>query len=238
MITANGVLSSWSPVVRPTVCSRSMMCVQFRNVVRPAVVGQDRLPGQRAEQEAGEERRDDQHQQDVLPPAGLEGDAVRQRVADQQRAAPWRCRRRRTSGRTAVGSTRERVGVGRPSARSACSPCSSDPVCSDCETRKIIGTTKKTTSQSMPGQQQEVRDDLRAALVAGGRRRRVRRRLGVSGAHDARPDRRGRLLVLDLDAGVDVLRGVEPEGVRGLPAQDDLVARPQDLARRGSARRP
>ena len=49
-----------------------------------AVVGQDQLPRQRADQEAGEERRDHQHQHQVLPAAGLERDRVGEHVAQDQ----------------------------------------------------------------------------------------------------------------------------------------------------------
>ena len=50
-----------------------------------AVVGEDRLPGERPDQVRDEERRDDEEQQEVLPAAAAEGDPVRERVADQER---------------------------------------------------------------------------------------------------------------------------------------------------------
>jgi hypothetical protein len=49
------------------------------------LVGQDVLPGQRADQIRDEERRDDRQQQQVLPASAAECDPVRQRVADHER---------------------------------------------------------------------------------------------------------------------------------------------------------
>jgi hypothetical protein len=49
-----------------------------------SLVGQDRLPGQGADQVGGEERQDDQEQQQVLKAAAAEGDSVGQRVADEE----------------------------------------------------------------------------------------------------------------------------------------------------------
>lgn len=49
-----------------------------------AAVGEDRLPGQGADQEAGEERRDHQDHDQIAPAARAEGDEVRERVAEQQ----------------------------------------------------------------------------------------------------------------------------------------------------------
>ena len=50
-----------------------------------AVVGEDRLPGERPDQVRDEERRHDDQQQQVLPPAAAERDPVRDRVAEDER---------------------------------------------------------------------------------------------------------------------------------------------------------
>src|SRR5207248_1941345 len=50
-----------------------------------AVVGEDRLPRERADQVRDEEGRDDQQEEKVLPPAAAEGDPVGDRIADQER---------------------------------------------------------------------------------------------------------------------------------------------------------
>jgi hypothetical protein len=56
----------------------------LENVDHPAVVGQDQLPRQRAQQEAGEEGCDHEDQHQVLPAPSFERDRVRQHVTDQQ----------------------------------------------------------------------------------------------------------------------------------------------------------
>ena len=73
-MTAAGVASSWkSAGRRPIVLERAE---------EDPVVGQDDLPGDRAEQEAREERRDDQEQQQVLVAAAAERDRVGEREAE------------------------------------------------------------------------------------------------------------------------------------------------------------
>ena len=97
MTTATDVASS-----RP---SGPRMCSACSVVHDEAVVGQDRLPGQGAHQEAGEERRDHQHQHEVLPPAGLERDGVGQRVGEQQREHGRQRRRTAATAGTAPGTS-------------------------------------------------------------------------------------------------------------------------------------
>src|SRR5207248_10610925 len=49
------------------------------------VIGEDRLPGQRADEIGDEERRDDAQEQQVLPAATPERDPVRHGIADNER---------------------------------------------------------------------------------------------------------------------------------------------------------
>ncbi len=58
---------------------------RLERVHHEAVVLEDRLPRQRADQVGDEERHDHRQQQRVAPLAAAEGDHVRERVADQQR---------------------------------------------------------------------------------------------------------------------------------------------------------
>ena len=55
------------------------------------VVREDRLPGERPDQIGDEERRDDEKQQEVLPPSAAKGDPVGDGITDQQ------CEQRRDS---------------------------------------------------------------------------------------------------------------------------------------------
>ena len=107
-----------------------------------AAVVEDRLPGERADEERREEGQDDQAEQQVLEPAAPEGDDVGERVAERER------HQRRGDGvvqraQEMSAVVAQGVAVRRTSGRSA-------PVTEVCASVKI-GTTKKMMSQRMPG---------------------------------------------------------------------------------------
>ena len=82
--TASGVASTRSPVGEAEPAGDVQDVQGVEDADDRAAVREDRLPGERADQEAGEERRDDQDQHHVAPAARPEGDEIRQRVAEQQ----------------------------------------------------------------------------------------------------------------------------------------------------------
>ena len=113
-----------------------------------AFVGEDRLPGDGPDQVGGEERRDDREEHRVPPAPGLEGDRVGERIADQQR------QQRRQAGVEEGADElrvvqRQRFAVVRPVPVN--SRLADDARLEREPPMKTSGTTKKRTSQSVPG---------------------------------------------------------------------------------------
>ena len=121
-----------------------------------AVVGEDRLPGERPDQVGDEEGRDDDQQQQVLPAAAAERDPVRDRVADherEQRRDPRVLERADELGAV----VRDRVPVVAPRPREGVSRRRSCPTAATGRRGSPSGTRKKTAEEEQPGREQQVR---------------------------------------------------------------------------------
>ena len=195
---------------------------RLQDVHHEAVVGQDRLPGQRAHQEAGEERRDHHHQHEVLPAAGLERDRVGERVGQQQR------------------ETGRHAGVQQGPQERRLERLQRVPVVRERPGHRVAGVERAVGVVERRGDQLDRRDEeehdqpehagqqqpvARLRTPAGRRLRlRAQRALGLQrGLDDAHCGGSGQRGV-GLVAGVRVLVGVEQERVRGDPVQVDRVA--------------
>ena len=168
-----------------------------------------------------------QHQHDVAPAPRLERDRVGQRVAEDERE-------QRSPGRRTAGSAGS---AGQNSLRASRVVADVDVAvvvagepghrdCSDSPSQlRRAGTTKKTSSQSRPGEQQEVR---RRAAASG--RRVARVDAGWPGARAARRRRRG------ASPARDVVRG---HGCRAARASSTGTPKAcSAVPRRATPRRP
>ena len=97
---------------------------ELEHVDDRAVVAEDRLPGDRADQVGGEERRDHREQEQQAPArADLEGDRVGERIGDQQReqgrgaGVPHRAQDLIAAALERVGEVRPLPGEGEAAAR-------------------------------------------------------------------------------------------------------------------------
>ena len=129
---------------------------ELEDVEDGAVVGEDRLPGDRADQVGGEEGCHHREQQEQLVLPGPQRDRVRERVGDQQRDQ-GRDRRVDERAHQLLGVARERVGVVRDLERRREARGERDALVEGQRPHEVHGDDEEQGQPDAPGQQQPVR---------------------------------------------------------------------------------